>query len=75
MATVKYATTCDICGERSAEYASHPTCCECLRDVCPAHVEPGTLVVDEGQQACWCKPCAAYERYASDFPLTDDPRR
>lgn len=35
MSMVRFATLCDKCKARSAEYESWPTCKDCGEDVCP----------------------------------------
>lgn len=33
---VRFATICDLCNARSAEYEQWPSCEVCIRDVCPS---------------------------------------
>lgn len=68
---VRFATTCDVvtkinggtrmCGKRSIEYVAFPSCRECYANVCPEHQVPGTLVEDEGRNACLCLECRTAE--------------
>ena len=56
MSMVRFATTCDVCRERSEEYAKWPSCVECGDDVCPKHMEEESL--DEETNECLCIACA-----------------
>ena len=65
MATVKFAHTCDCCGDRSEEYSPWLICYECGNDVCPECAtdirEPDE---DRGSGLCLaCSDRAAEERY------------
>lgn len=42
MASVRFASTCDVCGARSSEYTEWQTCRDCLIDVCPTCAAPGS---------------------------------
>ena len=61
---VRFATTCDMCGARSEEYTAHPSCRECLRDICRLCAEPDTLIETDGGQpeTVKCPDCVGYER-------------
>lgn len=54
MSTVRFADLCDFpsCRTRSDEYSRHAVCRECLRDICEAHVAPGSLQDDTGRALC-----------------------
>ena len=56
MSMTRFATTCDVCQERSEEYSKWPSCEECGDDVCPKHMEEGSL--DEETNECLCLACA-----------------
>jgi len=56
MSIVRFATTCDHCGERSSEYHRFETCSECQQDTCPNCTVQGSSTEDERGQ-CLCKPC------------------
>lgn len=64
MSVVRFATLCDTCGARSAEYTSWPACDDCLADTCPACQEPGSYRETDGATAesCRCRSCAAQEQ-------------
>ena len=53
---VRFARTCDVCQERSEEYSKWPSCVECGDDVCPKHMDEGSL--DEDTNECMCLHCA-----------------
>jgi hypothetical protein len=50
MSYIRFATTCDHCGERSEEYTAWPECAECLADLCPNCYVPGSLVEGDGER-------------------------
>lgn len=51
MAMVKFATTCDHCAARSAEYEAWPTCRTCKLDVCGACQAPNSETLEEADDA------------------------
>lgn len=59
MVMVRFASTCDKCGRRSAEYTTWATCKECLEDVCPNCAQPNTERDNDGRQTVLCKSCTA----------------
>jgi len=72
MAMVPFAAKCDaavtmitgekgVCGKRSAEYTSWPTCRECHEHVCPEHMRPGTDDSDDHGYTCICASCGKDE--------------
>ncbi len=50
---VRFATVC-VCGKRSDEYTSWPTCHDCGEYICPNCQKPGTDTEDERNEAL-CK--------------------
>jgi hypothetical protein len=42
MATVRYATLCEMCGRRSDEYTEWPECRDCSMHLCPTCAVPGS---------------------------------
>lgn len=61
MAVVRFAVTCDSCGQRSLEYRAWPSCRECGNDVCPRCYVPDTLETTDGEtpETVWCLSCQA----------------
>lgn len=57
---VRFATLCDHCGKRSAEYAHFAVCRECLEDICPDCDVPSERSEDETNKTL-CRKCAAEE--------------
>ena len=55
MSTHMFHHQCDICGKRSAEYESFPSCTEFMHDICRECMVPGTLDEEEGR--CLCSTC------------------
>lgn len=55
---VMFATKCDTCGKRSAEYSTWPTCSECMEHACPTCDIPAKRTEDERDETL-CKKCAA----------------
>jgi ribosomal protein S14 len=61
MSMVRFATTCDTCGQRSEEYTAWGSCRCCLRDVCLTCRWPGTTIdadLDQPETAL-CRECVA----------------
>lgn len=60
MSLVRFATTCDKCGERSQEYTTWPDCVECGDDLCPKCQVPGSLKEGDGERPdkAMCNECA-----------------
>lgn len=63
MAMVKFATTCDVCGDRSEEYTQWPSCRECGLHICPQHYKAETVKGPDVDTpvTCVCHSCAAEE--------------
>lgn len=56
MSLVRFASLCDVCDSRSPEYQGWLMCRECLLDICPDCMEPGS---DDGESGrCLCRRCA-----------------
>ena len=52
MSFVKFATICDGCGKRSAEYQAFPHCRECGEDFCHDCRFPGSERREENTVIC-----------------------
>jgi hypothetical protein len=52
MSHVRFATTCDVCGKRSEEYATWPYCRECGIDLCPEHRNHDFSDPETGRTLC-----------------------
>lgn len=57
MSMVRFASLCDHCDTRSAEYFAFPTCRECQADVCPTCSVPATYDPEFG--VCMCNRCVS----------------
>jgi hypothetical protein len=62
MALVKFASICDACGNRSAEYEAYPSCRECGHDICLECQSKDSL--DEESNTCLC--------WLDDIPVVDE---
>lgn len=60
MTMVRFATTCDLCGKRSAEYTAWPSCENCIRDTCPECRLPDLVREADAdqQEISMCLECA-----------------
>lgn len=61
MSTVRFATICDLCGKRSAEYARFACCIDCGADVCPACEVGISYQNDPDRCSVVCFKCAEPE--------------
>lgn len=52
MSLVMFACICDVCGRRSEEYGSWPTCPDCMDDICPAHWVPDSYDPEKNSVLC-----------------------
>lgn len=52
MSIVRFASICDLCGSRSAEYSAFPSCGECAADICPKCTVTATLDEESGKALC-----------------------
>ena len=53
---VRFATICDLCNARSAEYKQWPSCEVCIRDVCPSCRHKDCAGVDDPVICNRCDP-------------------
>ena len=60
MSIVRFASLCDICGQRSAEYEVWPTCRQCGQDVCPVCTSPGSFEDCDDHWTAICVECAKH---------------